>query len=63
MPNIADNVLVLLDGSMFRGVHTISNTLGGTRSCCSDKRKLIEDELCSSGESEDNTKVTSGFMK
>jgi hypothetical protein len=37
--------------------------LGGTRSCCSDKRKLIEDELCASGESEDNIKVISGFMK
>jgi hypothetical protein len=33
------------------GTHT---HLGGTRSYRSNKRKAIEDELCTSGESEDN---------
>jgi hypothetical protein len=36
--------------------------LGCTRSCCSDERKGIEDELCASGESkENNVKIANEY--
>jgi hypothetical protein len=45
-------------GRVLRHTH-----LGCARSYRSNKRKAIEDELCTSGESEDNLKITIGYAK